>query len=178
MEYIAFLFTLAIGITLLGSGILKIIDIKATIMSFITIGMLPNGLMKTIGILLPFLELSLGSSLIFLYIPIWIKVSTLILFTLFFFINMYVTITDQEVTCNCFGFLFEGKLGIEGALHSLMLILYCLPILYVKDFVYADFFNNFSKIDNLIIVAIIFCLVYFGFLLRFSTFSIDKGKFK
>lgn len=122
MQYLGLIMSLALGLTLLLSGIAKIFDLRASARIVASVGILPNLWAKVFGRVLPFVEVVLALLLICgIYVQISLVLS-LALFLSFIIANVYVILQGKDIACNCFGRLLSGTMGWGGVYHSLILL--------------------------------------------------------
>lgn len=131
MELFALILAMALGLTFLFSGVLKLFDLSASARAAASVGLLPEAIGSLFGYLLPFIELLMAGLLLSGYLSSVAGVVSAILLISFILANRRVMSRDQDLACNCFGNLFAGRMGRGALAHSVILLGISFPLIFI-----------------------------------------------
>lgn len=134
MDYIGLILSMALGFTFFLSGLLKMFDLRASVIVSETVGILPRKMSTIFGYFLPFLELLISIALLLNIQPQLINIILLLLIISFIVANIKTIIEGKNINCNCFGPLISGKMGVGALYHSSILFLFALLLLFFEKF--------------------------------------------
>ncbi|WP_110932683.1 MauE/DoxX family redox-associated membrane protein [Paenibacillus bouchesdurhonensis] len=166
LEITSLLMAYAIAITLLLSGISKIYDIQGTIRSAIAVGILPTNLARGFGFLLPFAEVILAVILFITSESYLLLAALLLVFVSFVIANAKVMLEKKDLACHCFGRFITGEMGLGTLMHSLILIIYWIPVC-IQPTNYTKLLHTIHDPSSIAIIFMgILCLVGTGMISR------------
>lgn len=168
MEYLYFLFNFSVALTFIISGFSKLTERENNIRVIQKLNFFPRTISIAAGTSLPYIEIGLAVLLIFnVYIKISVTVVIILLIS-FIFANSYVVSKGKDIACNCFGKLLQGKLGMGGLYHSIILLLYSLPLYFIESSSYRDVFVQLSFQQSVLLLLCSIGLVTTGIASRLS----------
>ena len=114
-----------LGIVLLFSGVTKILDPGKAVDLMIELKIIPEDLILIIISILPVLEILIGVLLISRRYSKFAAISALVLFTGFFLISIYGTITGLNSDCGCFGSVIKSRIGWGMVVRNGVFVIGC-----------------------------------------------------
>ena len=166
MEIASLLLAYAIAITLLLSGITKMYDLQGASRSAVAVGILPASLSRGFGFLLPFVEVILAIILFITSESILLLAALLLLFVSFAIANAKMMIEKKDIACHCFGRFMSGEMGLGSLLHSLILIIYWIPV-FAKPANYMNLLYTIHDFGSIAIIVLgVCCLAGTGMVAR------------
>ena len=166
LEITSLLMAYAIAVTLLLSGLAKMFDLQGSSRSAVAVGILPASIARGFGVLLPFVEVALAVILFVTSESYLLLAALLLLFISFAFANAKMMLEKKDIACHCFGRFMSGEMGFGSLLHSLILIIYWVPVFAQP----ANYMNMLSTVQDFgsiaIIVMGVLCLASTGMIAR------------
>lgn len=168
MEYLYFLFNFSVSLTFIISGLSKLTERENNIRVIQKLNFFPRTISIAAGSALPYIEIGLALLLMFnVYIKLSVTLVMLLLLS-FIYANSYVIRKGKDIACNCFGKLLQGKLGKGGLYHSMILLLYSLPLYFMESSSYKNIFIQLSFQQSALLILCSIGLVTTGLVSRLS----------
>jgi len=114
-----------LGLILLFSGIAKIADPSKAVNLMLEFKIVPESVILIIISILPVLEILFGVLLISNMYQKFASISALVLFTGFFLISIYGTITGLNSDCGCFGSVIKSRIGWGMVVRNGVFVIGC-----------------------------------------------------
>ncbi|MBB3111980.1 hypothetical protein FHS18_004048 [Paenibacillus phyllosphaerae] len=172
MELLNYEMLLALAITFGFSGFTKLTNLQTSVRIAVSLEILPKKLSTLYGILLPFSELALAILILLKFKLEIVLVLAILLLASFVIGNLKAIISKKDLACNCFGSIFNEKLGWGGILHSLFLIvLSCIALLSHSSIGVTNLFDTLGTVE---VITVFFGAVMFffmGILFKLTDFS-------
>src|SRR5439155_16341297 len=108
------------------AGVGKLFDRSARTQHIEAYGLLPPGVARVLGAVLPFVELAIAASLLTGFGGCFGATLALALLLLFSFAQGIVLVRGREVPCGCFGSLSSQPVSWRHVLNNLVLAACCL----------------------------------------------------
>lgn len=167
MTTLSLMGSLAVGTTLLLSGVFKISDIPLSEYTIRRLRVFPTPLDEWIGRLLPLAEILIG---ILLVIGWGGRITTLCalgLTLVFGLASLQAIYRKEEVACNCFGSALIGRLGTGSLLHAVLLSVLLIAVFLAPNSALPFLVAN-SWMTRILLLLPAACLVQLGFVLRLA----------
>lgn len=166
MEYIAYIFQLAIGITFGFAGITKMISITETSKFASKIGMFPKRVGAVLGVSMPIIEVVSAYFLVMGINNLFANLIVTGLILFFIFLNIKSVLEEKSMACFCYGKIIKTKFGLGGFYHYLFLFIMFIFFLYLNSVNLVYCINNLRLEENMLIITASFLLFVTGLSIR------------